>query len=138
MRYDEAGKFFINEMELRRKSAQTGLLEKTVLTIYRWLGLYGENFGMPLFLILAILLLPPLVKAVLLGIQAGCGNFDTDLLFQNFFTLFDRSLRMVDQIGGRSSEALDMVDDVQRLLGLFSLGLLFLALRRRFERRFRH
>jgi hypothetical protein len=148
-RYAEAGDFYISEMEMRRlqiappqprkekggKSTLWEIMSRTILSwgwwrrnllsplaIYRYLSLYGESYNLAgLWIIIAIILFTFL--RTLLPPQGGPSP---DIL-DNPLT---RSILALFQLRGEET-----IDNIGRIIGAILTGNLFIALRRRLERR---
>jgi hypothetical protein len=166
LRYDEAGQFFIREMEFKRKCRDkfSNVLKKTIPTknsVWRrnfsFIGLYyrickyGESSKLPISIFAAIILLSTSfwyistilllpVKTVINGIckdsQFACFLHKT---FENCSEhLFFCSLeRTFSDVVGFPDNGI-IIDYVTRISSLIALAVLCLPLRRKFERRFRH
>jgi hypothetical protein len=142
MRYDEAGKFFIREMELRRKYREvytksgievkaSGSFRRNVcLTkIYSILAKYGESLLRPFIFGAAVLTLSTAYwisqsnSPITLVLLKGLGNS------------FERSITVFLQL---KNDQLLWQDYVVKFLGVIGLGVFLIGLRRKFERKFRH
>jgi uncharacterized protein YjbI with pentapeptide repeats len=159
VRYAEAGDFYISEMEMRRLqiappppkqrhkpqkdegSGRVGIF-RTVgegvrwsifswrwwrrnllspLAVYRYLSLYGESYALAgLWIFITILLFTFL--RTLLSSQGGQSTDLLDNLARSIFALF--------QLRGEET-----IDNIERIIGAILTGNLFIALRRRLERR---
>ncbi len=121
---EAAGKCFVREMELRRKvSRKRNLLDFTVLTIYKWLANYGESYHRPLGFMAGAILFFWLLKA---GIT---GNLSASSLLDSFLYFFQ--LKDVADV----SPLLTAINAVERVVAIPIFGGLFIALRRRLERK---
>jgi uncharacterized protein YjbI with pentapeptide repeats/succinate dehydrogenase flavin-adding protein (antitoxin of CptAB toxin-antitoxin module) len=67
LRYDESGKFFVNEMKLKKRFA--GPLEKIVLWTYELLALYGESYTRPIAWTLIIIPTFALLRTINFSLQ---------------------------------------------------------------------
>ena len=144
LRYDEAGQFFIRKMELKRLySKRNGNLYRrgrlsrilSFTGIYFHLSRYGENYKIP-FVSICLIILGSSFYWFLFQLY----HFDNgEKIFMECFDgialcSFERSLADITGFANKSVVA----DYVTRILSIFVLGVLFLSLRRKFERRFRH
>lgn len=154
LRYEEAGQFFVKEMELRRKyyqdsedSDKTKLKKSSrylsITNCYNVLSKYGESFKQVsiwsiilFFSALTYFYIYPDIIALdetkPLGDIDYTSKLSKDYLFRLGISL-ERTLSSFFQInqGG-------LADYVIRIASLPILGTMFIVLRRRFERRFRH
>lgn len=135
LRYEEAGRFFVEEMRLKRRLLGKGeklplrdrisvWVQRLVMWIYELLPLYGESYVRPIIWSIAVIAISSLARPLLLQDLSPdfiLGQLKTSLLV--FFQLHSdpRVLTMAE-----------------RLLSLPLLGLLIIALRRKLERRVRH
>jgi uncharacterized protein YjbI with pentapeptide repeats len=142
LRYDEAGQFFIREMELKRKYHidRLGQIRKTdwfrrnfSLTGFYRLASYGEKFRMPVIFGLAVFAI-----SMLFWLQEFQFidelSFSTEIL-KPLSNVTERTSTVFLQLRGAN---LIWFDYLVKALGIFSLGLLAIPLRRKFERKFRH
>jgi uncharacterized protein YjbI with pentapeptide repeats len=145
-RYADAGDFYISEMEMRRlqtappprkgsKPTVWKIIHRTIsswgwwrrnllspLAIYKYLSLYGESYALAgLWIIITIILFTFL--RTLLPPQGGPSP---DIL-DNPLT---RSILALFQLRGEET-----IDNIERIIGAILTGNLFIALRRRLERR---
>lgn len=158
LRYDEAGKFFMKEMELRRNYEETEKgLEKQSWTkrnafpigLYFHLSTYGENEVKPLtgLAILFVIsfsawfiyssgIYERLVYQIanLISMSTGAINWDGIKVVEGIRLGFERAMSNFFQVNNEST----FFDYIIRIGLVLELGLLFIALRRKFERRFRH
>jgi uncharacterized protein YeeX (DUF496 family) len=148
MRYDEAGQFFIREMELKRKYREVrtedvyhsayrikknGPLRRNLsLTgIYHNLFNYGESLKRP-----ALTLLLPLfiISVSYFLVKHPPSSFDLNGLIHTANILGRTALDMFQV----EMEKPELADNIIRTLSLSIFAALFIPLRRKFERRFRH
>jgi len=129
-RYPEAGDFFINEKEMRTLILQEGrrwprlenLPEWGVLKVYGWLALYGESIMLPIYWsLVAVVGLWPL-RALSFRLQTVDAKPYLNFLMESVMAFFQM----------RSEPGLDILE---RLISVPILGSLFIALKRKFERR---
>jgi len=145
-RYAEAGDFYISEMEMRRLQIAPPPLRKgrrptfwdtirwTVLSwgwwrrnllsplaIYKYLSLYGESYVLASLWIFITVLLFTFLRAHLPS-QGGQPTDLLDNLARSIFALF--------QLRGEET-----IDNIERIIGAILAGNLFIALRRRLQRR---
>jgi hypothetical protein len=148
MRYDEAGHFFVIEMELKRKYRevvspkdygfevkvkQNNCLRRnfSLTGLYYNLFIYGEDLKRPAL----ILLLPLLILSTLYW-----GAIDPSPPFNNdsFALWFNATARTLFNMAQIERPEPHLVDTAIKIASLAILGTLLIPLRRRFERRFRH
>jgi hypothetical protein len=145
-RYAEAGDFYISEMEMRRlqiappppkkgrRPTVWDIIRWTVLSwgwwrrnllsplaIYKYLSLYGESYVLASLWIFITVLLFTFLRAHLPS-QGGQSTGLLDNLARSIFALF--------QLRGEET-----IDNIERIIGAILAGNLFIALRRRLERR---
>jgi uncharacterized protein YjbI with pentapeptide repeats len=139
LRYEEAGKFFIREMELKRKYKDTknegkneikkkNWLEQNLsfFGIYYWLSQYGESYTRPFLWSIPILISSWLYWTGNLPVFHPSHAL-------TYHKALDQSVAAFLQLKSDTS-----ADIFFRVLSAPILGTLFIAFRRRFERRFRH
>ncbi len=135
MKYEESGRFFIEEMELKRRLARKekggieGWADWLALTIYKALSLYGESYLKPLGWAILTILLTALWKAL----PTAIGN---SLLYlpREFLRQIRPSIAAFLQL--RWDETIPTL--IERILSIPILGSLYISLRRKLERRIRH
>jgi len=129
-RYPEAGDFFINEKEMRTQILQErnkwprleNLPEWFILKVYKWLALYGESIMLPVYWgLVAVIGLWPL-RAFSFRLQTTDAKPYLDFLTESVMAFF----QMRSELG---------LDILERLISVPILGSLFIALKRKFERR---
>jgi len=132
MRYAEAGRFFIGEMECKRKDVKmknhmmkwirTNIF--SALAWYKHMSKYGESYSR---VILWILVTPILAAILTVIAEAHMHQFIDSFLqsLQNYIMVFF-------QLRTSSFQELTL-----RLVGLLLMGQLYISLRRQFERRYR-
>jgi uncharacterized protein YjbI with pentapeptide repeats len=143
LRYDEAGEFFIREMELKRNYHQDShkrILKKTdrfrrniSLTGFYRLASYGEKVRMP-FLLMGITIFISLITSLYYFHPTYYPSFDYDGLAP-LGNATERSFTIFLQL---RNENFIWLDYIYKVMGILSLGLLAIPLRRKFERKFRH
>ena len=127
--YETAGKFFVGEMEARRRNFNS-ISEKTILELYKILALYGQSYTRPLAFLLILIISFAFWRGLLGGmILFFQGMVSIDIVVNIILESFAVSLQLKGTKG---------IDIIQRILSIPLLVLFGLALRRRFERRFRH
>ncbi|WP_222424903.1 pentapeptide repeat-containing protein [Candidatus Nitrosocosmicus arcticus] len=138
MRYEEASQFFIREMEIRRIYADTDrslFIKKkkwaqrhfSLIAVYNIICNYGESYKRPLFWIGALTIL----SSSIFFVFDPCNGCST---YQRISEPIQSTLSDLFQTKSDNS----ILDFVIRVLSIPLLGTLFIALRRKFERRFRH
>ncbi len=150
MRYDISGEFFIREMELRRKyktiqhENKAFTIKKhnfkkhfSILWLYNIIAQYGESIKRPIYIIFPIILSST--------IYFWCGNnfiFDDtkiELSWNSFVNSLLRSLNGFFPFYDFNKEIQKSeIDFILRITLLPIMGSLFVALKRRLERKFRH
>jgi hypothetical protein len=141
LRYDEAGEFFIREMELKRNYRQitqdSAIIRNSwlrrnlsVTGFYRLLN-YGESWVGPA--ILSGLILG--ISTLILLMQYTHSPAVTYKYVSSIGYAFQNSTTAFLQL---KNEHLFLSDYIIKALGIVSLGLFALPLRRKFERKFRH
>ena len=141
LRYDEAGEFFIREMELKRKYRETDTGVKkndwfarnfSLTGIYR-LASYGEKFRMPIILSIMVL------SASILFWLADFHTINRlSLTYGGLTYVGNATERSITSFLQLRNEHLLWQDYIIKALGILSLGLFAIPLRRKFERKFRH
>jgi hypothetical protein len=137
LKYEESGRFFIREMELRRrlvrereiKGVFSGWGEWLLLTAYKLLSLYGESCWRPILWALVTILLFTLFR-IIVGLWQG----------SSFLTLqeFLDELRLCVAVFFQLKWDENILTLAQRLTSIPVLGSLYISLRRKLERRIRH
>jgi uncharacterized protein YjbI with pentapeptide repeats len=119
LRYDESGKFFVNEMRLKKRFSNP--VEKIIMSAYELLCLYGESYTRTIFWILATISLFALAR---LYMNAPIDSLDSlKISTAAFFQLYYNS---------------DLLTFTERLISIPILGSLYISLKRKLERRIRH
>jgi hypothetical protein len=147
LRYDEAGKFFIKEMELKRnyREVRTRTSYEIVkndwvrrnlsLTgLYNLFSKYGESWVRPVVLSTLTLVAATMYRLI--------NTFDFQLSFNTETLWFMKDIfekTLIDFLPFiPNSDQTKPPDYFIKSIGVLSFGLLLIALRRRFERKFRH
>jgi hypothetical protein len=150
LRYEEAGQFFIREMELKRKYRDTYSFRKkkyipkenrwlrrnfSFIGLYRNICNYGESSTRPLLLFGLIMFL----STAYWFTSSSFGSPVQDFLISNcneplIFCSLERTL---SDIVGFPEKGI-IIDYITRISSIIVLATLFLPFRRKFERRFRH
>ena len=139
LRYEEAGKFFVREMELKRNYVEVkGERYYTIsrknwinrnfsfIGFYYWLCAYGESYARPFLWSIPILFVSWMY-------WAGYMPFFHPSPILNVRKAIEQSVADFVQLKSDSG-----ADIFFRILSAPILGTLFIAFRRKFERRFRH
>jgi len=129
-RYPEAGDFFINEKEMRKLILQEepgwpparNLAEWTILKLYGWLALYGESIVRPIIWIVVTVAVFAALRMVTSDLQTIDAKRFLEIMMESVMAFFQM----------RSEPGLDVLE---RLISVPILGSLFIALKRKFERR---
>ena len=136
LRYEEAGELFKREMELKRKYKQLSKEPRYVVGSYKWIyrnfsltGLYYHlfNYGESFFRPLVIFVLPFFIFSLFYFILLDSGSMFLNNDYLNEVRNFIKN--------GHISEN---TESLIKTLLLPIIATLFIPLRRRFERRFRH
>jgi len=133
MRYTEAGRFFIGEMECKRKNVKTksSVLKWirtnvfSALAWYKYMSKYGESYSR---VVLWIVLAPILASILTTATQTSHLDQFTTMILQN---LQGYILAFFQLKGDNVSEL------VLRIMGLLLMSQLYISLRRQFERRYK-
>ncbi len=133
-RFAEAGEFFIGEMEMRRLDVNTKFKSKRIreiilwfkrnfflLGIYKHISLYGESYVRPAILAFIVIISYPLLMHWL---------FNASSIIQP-----DDFLYTDIRKSAASFFQMDSTYIIERIIGIPILGLLFIALKRKFERK---
>ena len=174
MRYDEAGQFFIRDMELKRNyrevpSKEEGRLEIkqnnwfrrnlfSLTALYYHLSRYGEDLLRPTLAGIVIVLISMLIRSTqsrptleptlnFTNISPDVANHtSTFILFRNatnyehWSKAFERSIAdFIPLLPQGGDIKVGVIDYLFKIVGgAVTFGLITIALRRRFERRYRH
>ncbi len=164
LRYEEAGKFFLREMEIKRKYQETvnndirnyyrgyhvtirsDFTKSLSLTgIYYNLARYGESILIPVVVGISVIIITTLLFALQLNPMDEFSLFKSDQFHQlsnrtQVGIAFDRSLTdFMPIFFGNSAYKIGTFDHLIKLLGgIFTFGFIAIALRRKFERKIRH
>jgi hypothetical protein len=147
LRYEESGRFFINEMRLRRvvgkgyggeklhglegvKLKFSDIVERGVMWAYEMLSLYGESYTRPILWAILLIVLSSLIRPLWLWMQNPGWMPELDFILKQVKT----SILVFFQLQWDTKT----LTIVERLLSIPILGTLILALRRKLERRMRH
>jgi uncharacterized protein YjbI with pentapeptide repeats len=150
LRYEEAGQFFVREMEIKRKYREKfSTNEKTdipkendwlrrnfsFIGLYHNICNYGESSTRPLILFGIIMLL----SAAYWVVSSSVGSPLKDFLTSNCSEplVFCSVERTLSDIVGFPEKGI-IIDYATRISSIIVLATLFLPFRRKFERRFRH
>jgi hypothetical protein len=141
-------------MEAVRKRLRHGTWKDKLASIgysvYKYMGLYGENAALPLIFWTSIIIV---VFAALRLVIGECFGLDTQTAANNPFLLSTSNLsdRMVSAAGTSCSPLTSLIDSfasyfqfprtentldtIERIVSIPFLGTAFIALRRKFERK---
>ena len=125
LKYDESGKFFINEMKLKKRFSN--FIERVVMSAYELLCLYGESYTRTIVWILVTIPLFALARLL----------FEASSLVLNMNSLMD-SLKISTAAFFQLYYDNDWLTIIERLISIPILGSFYIALRRKLERRIRH
>lgn len=133
-RFTEAGNFFVGEMEMRRLDVSTIIENKnlkkivlwikrncSLLAIYKHLSLYGESYIRPAIFAFVVIVSYPMLMHWIFNVPLVAQSHD-------FLYAYIR----------KSAASFFQMDNAyigERILGIPILGLLFMALKRKFERK---
>jgi len=147
--YAESGQFYQGEQEMIRKAKGKWRRFFCANNAYRWISLYGESFGLPLFwLVLTLLVFP--VYLLFNGFSVGADSariryelfWSGDFLFpiSDYLTAFGKNILFVSFQRGDLSDCLSgvwpQVFVTAETIWIVALVTFFvLALRRRFRRK---
>jgi hypothetical protein len=150
LRYDEAGQFFVREMEIKRKYREkfSTYIGKDIPKKNNWLrrnfsfiGLYhnicnyGESTTRPLILFGIIMSLSTAYWFVSSSVSSPLKDLLTSSCTEPL--LFCSLERTFSDIVGFPEKGI-IIDYITRISSIIVLATLFLPFRRKFERRFRH
>ena len=147
LRYEESGRFFINEMRLRRivgrgydgekphdlggiKTKLSDIVERVAMWFYEVLALYGESYARPILWAILLIISSSLIRPFWLWMQ------DPDWRPELGFIL--EQVKTSTLVFFQLQWDMRTLTIVERLLSIPILGTLVLALRRKLERRVRH
>jgi len=147
LKYEESGRFFVNEMRLRRivgrghggekphglggiKMRLSDIVEKVVMWVYEVLALYGESYARPILWAILLIFSSSLIRPFWLWMQNPNWRPELDFILEQVKT----STLVFFQLHWDTRT----LTIVERLLSIPILGTLALALRRKLERRVRH
>jgi uncharacterized protein YjbI with pentapeptide repeats len=147
LRYEESGRFFINEMRLRRivgrehdgekphglggiKTRLSDIAERVVMWFYEVLALYGESYARPILWAILLIFSSSLIRPLWLWVQNLSWRPELSFMLEQVKT----SILVFFQLQWDTRT----LTIVERLLSIPILGTLVLALRRKLERRVRH
>ncbi len=132
-RFAEAGEFFIGEMEMRRFDVNTNIrnekIKKVVLWfkrnfsllgLYKHLSLYGESYKLPIIWAFIVIISYPMLMHWLFNASLPQSN---DFLYTYLRTSAASFFQMDNMYIG------------ERIIGVLIVGLLFIALKRKYERK---
>lgn len=138
-RFAEAGDFFIGEMEMHRLDVNTNIRNEKIrnivlwfkrnfslLGLYKHLSLYGESYFLPIIWIFIIVISYPMMINLLYHwiFNAPLINYTDD--FINIYPIRESVASFFQ---------MDNTYIGERIIGFLMLGLLFIALKRQFERK---
>jgi uncharacterized protein YjbI with pentapeptide repeats len=150
LRYDEAGKFFIREMELKRKyreefsNTENGDIPKqndwfrqnfSFIGLYHNVCNYGESSTRPLILFGIIMILSSVYWLVSSSIEPSLKTLVSSSCNEPLLLCsLERTLKDIVSFPEKGI----IIDYATRISSIIVLATLFLPFRRKFERRFRH
>jgi uncharacterized protein YjbI with pentapeptide repeats len=147
LRYDDAGKLFIKEMELKRKyrtvrskngkdfvAKKNGWFRRNLsLTgLYYNLSVYGEDLKRPAL----ILLLPVFILSTLYWYWVAIAAASSSSLNEGLALWLNASARTASDMSQLERKEPDLVDSATKTATLAILGTLLIPLRRKFERKY--
>jgi hypothetical protein len=147
LKYEESGRFFVNEMRLRRivgrehdgekphglggiKTRLSDIAERVVMWFYEVLALYGESYARPILWAILLIASSSLIRPLWLWVQNPSWRPELSFMLEQVKT----SILVFFQLHWDTRT----LTIVERLLSIPILGTLVLALRRKLERRVRH
>lgn len=135
-RFAEAGEFFIGEMEMRRRDVNTSVKSERIrnivlrlkrnfslLGLYKLLSLYGESYKLPIIWAFIVIVSYPILMNWLFNVSLPQSD---DFLYTYLRTSASSFFQMDSTYSAYIGE---------RILGFLIIGLLFIALKRKFERK---
>jgi hypothetical protein len=145
--YDESSEFFMREMELKRKYREVSLVSDSKIELNSWFrrnfsltGVYYNLFGygekLKRIAITAMSLFAVFSTAYfVVNILNGATSPSTNLVGSYFVNSTTTTLEDMFQI---KSSGLQPLDYIIRIFSLPLLGIVIIALKRKFERKVRH
>jgi hypothetical protein len=140
LRYAEAGDFHVGEMEMMRKASRS-FWYCISSDLYKTFSNYGEDFMRPLYWILGIIFVVPLILIYSINDIYWSWNpinsnlfkpYYWDIVIKNLsFVIYDRSA--LKELSSSTWYSIIVIIEIVFILTLFALFLL--ALRRRFKRK---
>jgi len=148
--YPDAGDFYIGEMEMRRLNPSTNRLERFLLTLYRYLSLYGEDYRLPPLWILLWLFFGSVLMGTI-GVTFGSKIINYDFLpfaipskkalldsLLDFVRIFIENFKAVtlqeSALSASDNVLMAIIHSLVKPTGFFLFAIRGLALRRRFRR----
>jgi uncharacterized protein YjbI with pentapeptide repeats len=141
MRYEESGRLFVKEMDLKRDYLRKGGAEKRrfadkisryvewfAYSLYRIMGLYGESIARPIFWIPVIIILFGVLRGLL------SPPLFNGLYLSSLMREIQESLEAFMQLRWDGS----FLTLIERIISALNLGVLYISLHRKLERRIRH
>lgn len=132
-RFAEAGDFFIGEMEIRRLDVNINIKNEKIrnvvlwlkrnvsfLNLYKYLSLYGESYVLPMIWAFAVIISYPMLMYWLFNVSLPQSD---DFLYTYLRKSAASFFQMQSTYIG------------ERIIGFLILGLFFIALKRKFERK---
>ena len=147
LRYEEAGKFFVREMELKRNYSEIFTDNSRTSKQKNWfnrnfsfagayfhLSKYGESYQRPLGLLILLIILPTFY--FWLNEITNLESEEWNKILPSLESSFTRTLSVVSPFFNLQENTI--IDYILRILLIPILGMMFISLRRKLERRFRH
>jgi hypothetical protein len=142
MKYEESGRLFIKEMDLKRDYLRKGGAEKRRFAdkisryvewfayfLYRIIGLYGESIARPIFWAIGTI--------ILFGILRGLLSSPLFNGIQDPSSLTERIRESLEAFLQLSSDK-SWLTLIEGVISALNLGVLYISLHRKLERRIRH
>jgi hypothetical protein len=145
MKYEESGRLFVKEMDLKRAhmlkgGAKRGIfyrisrcVEWFAYSLYRTIGLYGESIARPIFWAIVTILLFGILR-YLSSHPLSNGVHLSSLMSPSLMRGIQESLEAFMQLRWDGS----FLTLVERIVSALNLGILYISLHRKLERRIRH
>ena len=134
MKYEESGRLFVKEMDLKRDHLLEGadklthkiakLIEWFAYSLYKWICLCGESVARPILLALAIII----TFGILRGLSGGAWEG-----FESLMTGMQESLEAFIQLRYDGNP----LTLFERILSALNIATLYISLHRKLERRIR-
>jgi hypothetical protein len=140
MKYEESGRLFVKEMDLKRDhmlkgGAKRGIfyrisrcVEWFAYSLYKIIGLYGESIARPIFWAIVTILLFGILR------DLSSHPLSNGVHLSSLMRGIQESLEAFVQLRWDGSS----LTLIERIISALNLGVLYISLHRKLERRIRH